>query len=118
NGKAVMTGSDDHTARLWDAVSGKPLGPPLPHQAQVRAVSFTPDGARVVTGSDDGFGRIWPGPAPLPVPLTDSTESIDLWIQVLTGLRLNDQGGLHVLDAATWQQLRQQLEDMGLPSRS
>ena len=32
DGKTVLTGSDDKTARLWDAATGKPIGPPLAHQ--------------------------------------------------------------------------------------
>ena len=29
DGKTVLTGSDDKTARLWDAATGQPVGPPL-----------------------------------------------------------------------------------------
>ena len=36
DGKTVLTGSDDKTARLWDAATGRPLGPPMTHQGAVR----------------------------------------------------------------------------------
>ena len=46
DGKTVLTGSLDKTARLWDANTGQPVGPPLPHQGFVYAVAFSPDGRR------------------------------------------------------------------------
>src|SRR5262249_2504056 len=89
DGTAVLTGSNDHTARLWDAASGRPLGPPLPHRAQVQAVGFTTDASRVVTGSDDHFARIWQRPA----PAEGEVGHVALWVQVLTGMELDAQGG-------------------------
>ncbi|HEV3260899.1 MAG TPA: serine/threonine-protein kinase, partial [Gemmataceae bacterium] len=59
DGKAVLTGSDDNTGRLWNARTGKPLGPPLQHQGSVRAVAFSPDGKTALTGSDDNTARLW-----------------------------------------------------------
>jgi hypothetical protein len=44
-GDRVLTGSQDNTARLWDARSGKPLGEPLRHESSVSAVAFSPAGA-------------------------------------------------------------------------
>ena len=35
DGKTVITGSSDKTARLWDAATGRPLGPTLTHQGTV-----------------------------------------------------------------------------------
>jgi len=58
-GDRVLTGSDDKTARLWDARSGKPLGEPLRHEGSVRNVAFSPEGDRVLTGSDDKTARLW-----------------------------------------------------------
>jgi WD40 repeat protein/serine/threonine protein kinase len=59
DGKVILTGSADKTARLWDAATGHPLGPPLRHPDEVRAVAFSPDGKTVVTGSHDGTARLW-----------------------------------------------------------
>ena len=51
DGKTVITGSADKTARFWDAATGRPLGQPLTHQGEVNAVAFSPDGKTVITGS-------------------------------------------------------------------
>ncbi len=59
DGKTVLTGSADKTARLWDATTGRPLALPMTHQGQVEAVSFSPDGKTVLTGSADKTARLW-----------------------------------------------------------
>jgi WD40 repeat protein len=58
DGKTVLTG-DYQMARLWEAGTSRPLGPPLPHQDWVRSVAFSPDGKTVLTGSDDKTARLW-----------------------------------------------------------
>ena len=55
----MVTGSDDGTARVWDARTGKPVTEPLEHRALVTAAAFSPDGAHLVTASGDGTARIW-----------------------------------------------------------
>ena len=60
-GNTLLTGStgaiaggravDVTTARLWDAASGKPIGPPLEHQSGVTSVALSPDGKTAATGS-------------------------------------------------------------------
>ncbi len=52
DGKTVLIGGDDGTARLWDAASGQSIGPPLIHQRPVLVVAFSPDGRTVLTGSE------------------------------------------------------------------
>jgi eukaryotic-like serine/threonine-protein kinase len=59
DGKAVLTGSTDGTARLWEAATGKPLAPPLLHQDFVKVVAFAPDSKTVLTGSMDKTARLW-----------------------------------------------------------
>jgi hypothetical protein len=59
DGQTVLTGSDDKTARLWDAKAGDRLYEPLVHNGSVRAVAFSPDGQTVLTGSGDHTARLW-----------------------------------------------------------
>ena len=40
---------------------------------------------------------------------------IMLWPQVITGLEVDELTTLRVLDAATWQQRRQRLQELGGP---
>jgi WD40 repeat protein/serine/threonine protein kinase len=59
DGKTLVTGSDDQTARLWTAATGKSLGSPLRHRGAVTNVAFRADGTAVLTASLDGTARVW-----------------------------------------------------------
>src|SRR5262249_48915886 len=111
DGQTVVTGSDDQTAQLWDATTGKPIGPPLPHQGPVRAAAFHPAGDYVLTGSNDGTAQLWK----VPPPVEDEVGHVILWIQVLTGMELDEGSEVHVLDALTWDARRRQLDDRSIP---
>ena len=56
---AVVTASDDATARVWDAATGAVLSHFAQHEERVATAAFSPDGARVVTASFDRTARIW-----------------------------------------------------------
>jgi len=58
-GKYALTGSQDHTARLWDVVSGQQLRVFTGHADSVPGVAFSPDGKLVLTSSMDGSVRLW-----------------------------------------------------------
>ena len=55
----VATASDDRTARVWDAVTGRPVTPPLEHGDEVNLVVFNRDGTCIATAANDSRGRIW-----------------------------------------------------------
>jgi WD40 repeat protein len=63
----VVTASEDKTARVWEADTGKPVGAPLQHQRAVYSVAFSPDGRRVVTASEDKTARVWEADTGKPV---------------------------------------------------
>ena len=58
DGQRIATGSNDHTARLWDARSGRELMT-LPHDGAVPSVALHPKRPLLATGSRDGFARLW-----------------------------------------------------------
>ena len=59
DGRYVLTGSADSTARLWDAATGLQLRIFTGHKYSVESVTFSPDGRYVLTGSSDQTARIW-----------------------------------------------------------
>src|SRR5258706_102966 len=60
NGARVITGSNDHTIRIWDAESGVVVGEPLTgHNGRVKSVAYSPDGRHIISGSWDHAIRIW-----------------------------------------------------------
>jgi WD40 repeat protein len=54
-------------ARLWQVAGGKAAGPPLPHQALIAALAFSPDGKVLLTGSSDRTARLWDVSTGLPL---------------------------------------------------
>jgi WD40 repeat protein len=58
DGKEIVTGSDDMTAKIFDA-AGKELQTLKGHTAKIFAVALSPDGKRAATASGDGSVKLW-----------------------------------------------------------
>lgn len=54
-----MTAVLDSTARLWEAVSGKPIGDSMKHKGGVTSVVFSKDGTQILTACLDGHLYVW-----------------------------------------------------------
>lgn len=111
DGKLLLTGSWDKTARLWDPVSGAPIGPAMLHDAEVEVAAFHPDGKSFLTAGWDKRVRFWSVPA----TASGSEDHLRLWIEVLTCQELADGETLRLLDSRTWQLRRQRLFPLGGP---
>jgi WD40 repeat protein len=61
DGRVVLTGHRDQTARLWSARTGRPLKVLSGHFGHVLAVAFSRDGRFLATGGTDGTARLYTG---------------------------------------------------------
>jgi WD40 repeat protein len=64
NGELILTtgsrrSGQQQCAQIWYATNGQPLGLPLCHDDDIRALDLSGDGNVAVTGSDDRTARLW-----------------------------------------------------------
>jgi eukaryotic-like serine/threonine-protein kinase len=102
----------DHEAQVWDVATAQPIGPPMPHSQGMAFVSvrLSPDGRFLLT-SDGRTARLWDAPTPLPGDL----PRLAAWVEVATGLELDDRDSISVLDGDAWRDRQRLLEPLGGP---
>jgi WD40 repeat protein/serine/threonine protein kinase len=59
DGRRIVTGSSDYTAKVWDADTGRELFTLKGHSYWVNCVAYSPDRKRIVTGSNDRTAKVW-----------------------------------------------------------
>ena len=59
DGKRVLTGSQDNTAKLWDADTGKEILTLKGHSEEVTCVAASTSGRYILTSSRDGTAVVW-----------------------------------------------------------
>ena len=63
DGRLVLMGFSDRTARLWEVRTGKPIGQVLRHTDLLGSVGFSSDGRTVVV-HDKARVMLWTSPIP------------------------------------------------------
>jgi hypothetical protein len=59
DGRYIVSGGNDLTAKVWDAVSGRALHTLRGHTARLSAAVFSPQGKYLVTSSEDRTIKLW-----------------------------------------------------------
>ena len=59
NGSRIATASKDHTARVWNAKTGRQVCLCQGHTNEVNWADFSPDGKLIATASDDCLVKLW-----------------------------------------------------------
>ncbi|EIM89586.1 WD40 repeat-like protein [Stereum hirsutum FP-91666 SS1] len=60
DGTKIVSGSIEHTLRMWDVESGEEVSKPFEgHTDSICSVAFSPDGTKIVSGSTDRTIRVW-----------------------------------------------------------
>jgi WD40 repeat protein len=113
DGKTILSGVSE-TAQLWDAATGRSVGPPLPHKGAFEPVptSFTPDGKMALTMGYDGI-QFWDATSgkPLPSPFPKRVERVFFRPGGQTVLTLNADGKLQLWDATRFRPIGPPLEE-------
>ena len=78
---------------MWDVATGKVLGSPVLLDG-VKPVSFSANGRTLAVAGSGGQIVVWQAAPP---PLVGAVERIRLWVEVLTGLELDNRGVVNVL---------------------
>jgi WD40 repeat protein len=122
SGLTLLTGSGDHTARLWSVPGGRPLASPLMHPTSVSCVAFAGDDRHLATAQGGGLIRLWalpvgnPGDYRMPVGAFSFVRtSRDGRFLLPTGLsrRSCELRSTQVLDLITSQRVGPPLEANG-----
>jgi WD40 repeat protein len=59
DGNRIVSGSNDKTVQVWDALTGTQVALYRGHTNFVNTVAWSPDGKTIVSGSADGTVRVW-----------------------------------------------------------
>ena len=59
DGQFIVTGSWDHSVRIWSAVTHQPLQTLNGHTGAVTSVAYSPDGELIISGGRDHVIRVW-----------------------------------------------------------
>jgi WD40 repeat protein len=59
DGTKLATASEDKTAKVWEARSGRQLLTLRGHEASIWSIAWSPDGSKLATASDDKTAKVW-----------------------------------------------------------
>jgi WD40 repeat protein/serine/threonine protein kinase len=107
-GRLLATACHDGRIRFWEATTGKPVGPPRVHGNALLSLAFHPDGQTLLTGCWDHNAWLWRSPE----PVGGEIERLRLWTELTTGMELDKDGAIRILDGAIWLERQRRLDEL------
>jgi WD40 repeat protein len=108
DGQRILTGSQDETAVLWEADSGRKLHV-FRHSGAVRAVCFSPDGKLVLTASENKTAALWDAESGRQIRIlqghTDAVNAVAFRSDGKRVLTASEDGTARLWDVATGDEL-------------
>ena len=108
-GERIATGCDDGTVRVWDAATGRTIGPTRSLRGPALAVAFDRDGRTLIAADAHGLVRTWS----LPPSTTEPVARLVDRVRTRTGIELDDTRDVAVLGPEGWRRAR---DAIGEPS--
>jgi len=59
DGRFLVTGSSDHTLKLWEVATGKVIRTFYGHKKRITSISISADASKMISGSTDNSAIIW-----------------------------------------------------------
>jgi hypothetical protein len=87
DGRTVVTGSHDKTARIWSVENGELLLTLRAPQASIQSVALSADGRLALTIAGDGHARVWSTEPKRKAPAAPAVDGGELMKRILEGDR-------------------------------
>jgi WD40 repeat protein len=101
----LVTGGDKGHVQLWDALTGKRIGPAFEHHADILTCEVQPQGEALLTGTSAHMAMAWR----FPVAAPGSLDALRLWVETTTGLEMKGRDSFVPLTASLLQEKRRQV---------
>lgn len=111
DGKYVVSGSGDHTVKVWDSATGKEIksfGGPAGHQNLVMSVSLCADGSLIASGGTDNTVKVWDFPSSTPLRTLAKSEGASVLAVSPDGAKLaggDKDGGVKIWNSVDGKEL-------------
>jgi eukaryotic-like serine/threonine-protein kinase len=117
DGRTFATALFENAARLWDASTCKPLGPPLAHTSHVTALTFSADGKTLLTRSADRTVWRWDAATGKALGRQTFVEEGEVWPATFSpdggALLTRQRNAARLWDVATGKPRGQPLQPVG-----